>query len=95
MNERKSLEALRTEIDEINREIAGLYAERMALCPQFAAVKRERKLAAYDPVQEEKTIAAVCEAVPEGERAGAEELFRLLMRQARERQALLMGETEE
>lgn len=50
------LETLRSAIDEVDRQILGLVAERVRLVLAVGDVKRERNMAVYDPERERRIL---------------------------------------
>jgi chorismate mutase len=58
------LEALRREIDEIDRQILELLASRMRLVLSVGDYKRERELAVYDPERERRVLERLAREAP-------------------------------
>ena len=51
-----ALHPLRTEIEQVDREIVALLARRMQLARRVGAVKREARLAIVDPAREAAVV---------------------------------------
>lgn len=59
----RRLEEMRAEIDRIDREMAKLFEERMALAGEVADYKKENGLPVFDPVREAEILARAGERV--------------------------------
>lgn len=82
---------LRKRIDEIDGQIFSLFAERMLVSDEIAAVKRAEGREILDPAREQEKVEAAAASVPEEMRGDAEELMRLLMSASRRRQSSSNG----
>jgi chorismate mutase len=63
--EDSALEALREQIDGIDRRILELVADRMRLVLQVGDYKREHALAVYDPERERRVLESLARSAPE------------------------------
>jgi chorismate mutase len=59
------LEELRRAIDEVDRKILELVAERVRLVLAIGDIKRSRNLAVYDPERERRVLESLAAAAPE------------------------------
>jgi chorismate mutase len=59
------LEQLREQIDEVDRRILELVAERVRIVLRVGDIKRELDLAVYDPERERRLLAKLTELAPE------------------------------
>ncbi|RME78205.1 hypothetical protein D6774_01860 [Candidatus Woesearchaeota archaeon] len=85
-----ALEDIRKRIDEIDQEIVALLCERFALMPAVAACKKEHGLAIEQPQREEQLLQEKVQLFKEKgfeDDAFVRELFRLIMRKAKQIQA--------
>lgn len=73
------LDALREEINDLNGQIAALFARRMALSEEVAEYKRARGMAVYQPAREEQVLAQVGALFSEELRPYGTMLFRTIM----------------
>ena len=85
------LASLRKRIDEIDGQIFSLFAERMLVSDEIAAVKRAEGREILDPAREQEKVEAAAASVPVEMRSDAEELMQLLMRASRRRQSSSNG----
>lgn len=85
------LASLRKRIDEIDGQIFSLFAERMLVSDEIAAVKRAEGREILDPAREREKVEAAAASVPEEMRGDAEELMQLLMSASRRRQSSSNG----
>lgn len=87
------LTELRNEIDEVDRQIVGLFEKRMEICGQVASYKIENEKPVFDKKREEEKIQKVM-ALAHGElnRTGVQELFEQLMSTSRKLQYRIMTE---
>jgi chorismate mutase len=75
---------LRLSIDQLDRQILELIAERLRLVMQVGEVKRSLGLAVYDPVREQDLLERVSRAAPEPITAAmAQRLFRCIIEESR------------
>jgi chorismate mutase len=58
------LEALRVAIDEVDRQMLDLIAERVRLVLAVGDVKRERNMPVYDPERERRVLDRLAAAAP-------------------------------
>ena len=80
------LDALRKQIDEIDRKMTTLYKERMEAVSQIAGYKRETGEVIYRPEREEQILQKVMAMAGEKNALKIRLLYKTLMRQSRERQ---------
>ncbi len=81
------LTQIREQLDIVDQEIIRLYEQRMDLCRQVAAFKKENDRRVYDRSREEEKKASVRRMVKDEAYAkGAEELFSQLMSMSRKLQ---------
>ena len=82
------LDVLREQIDEIDRKIVALYEKREAVSKRVGAYKKQAGLPVLDEQREKSVIASrVRLLVDETLAPDIEELFCLMMRMSREKQA--------
>jgi chorismate mutase len=75
---------LRDSIDQIDRQIVELIAERLRLVMQVGEVKRRRGLNAYDPARERDLLDRVARAAPKPlEPAMAQRIFECIIEESR------------
>jgi chorismate mutase-like protein len=75
---------LRQSIDELDRQILELIAERLRLVMQVGEVKRSLGLDVYDPARENDLLERVARAAPEPITAAmAQRLFRCIIEESR------------
>ena len=60
-----NLEEAREKIDEIDRQLAGLFVERMELVSEVARYKKENNLPIYHSGREKEIVKNLQEIVPE------------------------------
>ncbi|MBQ4045210.1 MAG: chorismate mutase [Lachnospiraceae bacterium] len=90
------LEAVRLELDRVDREIVALYKKRMELSASVARIKRQAGRPVLDARREEEKIKAVTGLVESDmDKENVEELFRFLMSASRRFQHHLMQEEED
>lgn len=87
------LNQYRDRIDEIDRQLVALFAERMQTAAQIAAYKKEHALPVLDAARERKKLSAVAELAPEGFEDDTQTLYRLLFELSRKYQNRLLGST--
>ncbi len=85
---------LRQQIDQIDRQIFSLFAERARVSEGVAAYKREHGLRVFDPARERQKVASAAAAAPEDLATYAQVLMELLMEASRSRQHALLGDAE-
>lgn len=73
------IEALREQINRIDKELLSLFLERMETAGQVAAYKKENDLPVFDAKREREIIEAVAQNVPENLKGGASLLFSTMM----------------
>jgi chorismate mutase/prephenate dehydratase len=69
---------LRTQIDEIDRDLLGAFCRRMDVSAELAAYKKENNIPVYDPARERQKLNDVISKTPEGLRTYASALYSLL-----------------
>lgn len=88
----RSLESLRKELDVIDKQLVELYEQRMQVCEQVAEYKRQNDLPILDQERESEKLQAVADLISEPcDKSGIQEIFTLLMKISRERQAQRIG----
>ena len=68
----------REKIDELDRQLVALFAERMETAAQVAAYKKEHGLPVLDAARERQKLRAAGELAPEAFRDDTETLYRLI-----------------
>ena len=83
----RDLSDLRSDLDQIDREIIALFERRMEVSRQVAAYKREKGLPILDAVREEQVLQSRAEMLKDASLAQpCRELFAELMRLSRKEQ---------
>jgi chorismate mutase len=89
---------LRKSIDQLDRQIVELIAERLRLVKQVGEIKRGRGLEVYDPERERDLLERVSQASPPPlEPAMAERIFACIIQESRnleQRHVSSIGESE-
>lgn len=80
----------REKIDELDRQLVALFAERMETAAQVAAYKKEHGLPVLDAARERQKLRAVGELAPEAFRDDTETLYRLMFELSRSYQHRLL-----
>ena len=80
----------REKIDELDRQLVALFAERMETAAQVAAYKKEHGLPGLDAARERQKLRAVGELAPEAFRDDTETLYRLMFELSRSYQHRLL-----
>ena len=83
----------RVQIDQIDRQLVQLFAQRMDVAANIAAYKKEHNLPVLDPVRERKKLLAVADLAPETMRDYTASLYMLLFELSRSYQNRLLGTT--
>lgn len=87
----ESLQSLRHQLDDVDRQIAALFLHRMALSGEVARVKVGSGTPVHVPAREaEKLAALVGMAETQADKAALEALYRCIFHLSRERQAVLL-----
>lgn len=84
--EKNPLAGSRKKLDRIDRKITALFAERMAVVRDIAAIKQENGLPVTDRTREEEKLAAVSEGLDEPMAGYARSLFEKIMELSRDYQ---------
>ncbi len=84
------LERLRAEIDAIDRQIAGLFRQRMGVTGQVGRYKAENGLPVLDSAREKQVLAAKAALVGDELRADVTTLFETIMALSRRQQQAMM-----
>jgi shikimate dehydrogenase len=72
------LESLRQKINETDKELVGLFIERMALVTKVGNYKAAKNLKIYDPVREKEIIERFVSGVKDdGQKAGNYQICKL------------------
>ena len=82
---------LRKNIDEIDKKLTDLFAERMAVSADIAEYKREKGRPVLDPVREREKLSKIAEMTPEGLRDYSELLYSLIFELSRDYQTKTLG----
>lgn len=86
-----NLKQLRDRLDEIDRQIAGLYEKRMEICHEVGEIKSKIKKPVYDKIRELEKLHQVKELMKnENYKLGVEELYSQLLTQSRKLQYQIM-----
>ena len=80
----------REKIDELDRQLVALFAERMETAAQVAAYKKEHGLPVLDAARERQKLRAVGVLAPEAFRDDTETLYRLMFELSRSYQHRLL-----
>lgn len=86
------LQQLRCQIDEIDRELAGLFCRRMAVTEQVGRYKAQRGLPVLDRERERQVLAAKAALVGDDLRADITTLFETVMALSRRQQMALVDD---
>ena len=81
----------RDRIDELDKQIVELFAERMAVSAEIAQYKKEKGLPVQDVRREREKLLAVAEASPESIREYTPRLYTVLLELSRSYQQRLLG----
>lgn len=88
-----SLEELRKQLDEIDKQMVSLYEERMTVCSQVAEYKIETGKKVYDKQREAEKLDAVSQmAGSDFNKKGVRELYEQLMSMSRKLQYQMLAE---
>ncbi|MCI8526208.1 MAG: bifunctional chorismate mutase/prephenate dehydratase [Oscillospiraceae bacterium] len=89
------LQQYRAHIDEIDRQLAALFVERMTVCRQVGAYKQSRGLPVLDAQRERQVLDAKAALIGEAElRPLAQAMFETIMAGSRALQARMVGEAD-
>ncbi len=89
----KDLNEIRTEIDEVDRDIVSLYEKRMELSSEVAAYKIANHKNVFDKQREEQKLATLSGLVDDAYlKQGVTELFEQIMSLSRKKQYKLLAE---
>ena len=89
----KSLEEIRTELDQIDNNMVKLFEDRMKLCEEVARYKIQNKMKVLDRSREEQKLDAVAEKTnSEFNRVCIKEVYRQLMAMSRKLQNNIIAE---
>lgn len=86
---------LRGQIDAVDKQIIGLYRQRMEISEGIAAYKQSIGKAIYDPERERKKLVEVASMVPSDLRTGALMLFSTLFELSSTHQMQVMNKTSD
>ena len=87
------LSEYRTKIDEIDRQLVSLFAERMATAADIAAYKKAHHLPVLDAAREQQKLRQIAELAPAALQNETQTLYRLLFALSRSYQNRLLGRT--
>ena len=87
------LSEYRTKIDEIDRQLVSLFAERMATAADIAAYKKAHHLPVLDAARERQKLRQIAELAPAALQNETQTLYRLLFALSRSYQNRLLGRT--
>lgn len=85
------LSEYRTKIDEIDRQLVSLFAERMATAADIAAYKKAHHLPVLDAARERQKLRQIAELAPAALQNETQTLYRLLFALSRSYQSRLLG----
>ena len=85
------LNEYRVKIDEIDRQMVALFAERMETAADIAAYKKEHRLPVLDAARERQKLRQIAEQAPAALQDETETLYRLLFELSRSYQNRLLG----
>ena len=85
----------RKEIDRIDRQMTGLFRERLLLCDAIAKYKEEHGLPLTDPAREREKLEKVSGLIGEDLKHYAEELYAAIFEISKERQAEILAADRE
>ena len=85
------LNEYRTKIDEIDRQLVSLFAERMEMAAGIAAYKKAHHLPVLDAARERQKLRQIAELAPAALQDETETLYRLLFELSRGYQNRLLG----
>lgn len=85
------LSEYRTKIDEIDRQLVSLFAERMATAADIAAYKKAHHLPVLDAARERQKLRQIAELAPAALQNETQTLYRLLLALSRSYQSRLLG----
>ena len=89
------LTQLRERIDDIDRELVALFAERMSVSAEVAEYKRRTKMAVLDPAREEQLLNKVASLAPEQFEQYTRKLYSTILELSRSyQQKKLEGDTQ-
>ena len=88
----EDLQSLRTQIDNIDRQIAQLFRQRMAVTEQVGEYKAAHGLPVLDAAREKQVLAAKAALVGDDLRADITTLFETIMALSRRQQQALMAD---
>ena len=87
----RDLADIRTQIDQIDAQIAALFVQRMQAADDVAEYKRANGLPVLDSAREQEKLERIAAQVPPELQDAARGLFAYLMAASRERQCELLG----
>lgn len=87
-----NLSEIRTEIDQIDEQLTGLFVKRMHIAEAVAEYKRENKLPVYDAAREADIMARVSGLAGETYAGHARMVYSALFTASRARQSMLLSE---
>ena len=85
----------RARIDELDKQIVALFAERMEVSAEIARYKREKGLPVLDARREREKLLAVAEASPEAIREYTPRLYTLIMELSRSYQQRILDREDD
>lgn len=81
-----NLEALRGQIDEIDRDLTALFLRRLAVANEIAAVKAAQGLPIFQSEREQAVLDTVCAGAPEELRPYLTQFYKTVFDLSRQRQ---------
>ena len=81
----------RAKIDEIDKQLVALFAERMDICGELAKYKKENGIPVLDPKREREKLKEVEDLSPEKYRKYTSQLYSLLFELSRSHQSSVIG----
>ncbi len=86
-----TIEELRNEIDDIDKELVELFVKRMNVSSQVAAYKKENGKPVYDPARERALLQKVSDLAGEDMESQTRILYHLILSLSRSHQSHLLG----
>ena len=89
----RTLEEMRREIDQVDRQLVALFEQRMALTDEVGRIKLESGTPVLDAARETQVLASRTAMLRDPKRRGmTERLYRLIMEMSRESQNEIIRE---
>lgn len=88
------LKQLRTQIDELDKELTALFQKRMELCARVAAYKKENGIEVLDGSREDEILKKISELCDADTSPYAIELYKAIFEISRSYQASILEKPE-